>query len=85
MHKVQSETEIAHKEIQEYNPNLTYYQGDIVMYNNKKWSCRIDKVTGTKPPYENNVTFNDAWKLLPNGGRRKTKRRGKKGGKKSRR
>ena len=55
------------------------------MYNNKKWSCRIDKVTGTKPPYENNVTFNDAWKLLPNGGRRKTKRRGKKGGKKSRR
>jgi hypothetical protein len=71
--------------MQPYNPNKIYSLGDKVSYRNLIWIVRdATGAPGYPPPDTGDI--NNTWKRVTDGGRRKTKRRGKKGpGKKSRR
>jgi hypothetical protein len=64
--------------IPEYDDTKIYALGDHVRFMNRTWSVK-DAVgqPGHKPPTESNVTFNNTWKLVYEGGRRKTKNKRK--------
>jgi len=67
------------KTTDEYNSNKIYALGDLVSFMGREWIVtNAAGQPGYKPPTEPNVTFNNTWKLVYRGGRRKTVRRGKK-------
>jgi hypothetical protein len=78
-HQLNSATPKSTPAIPEYDDNKIYAQGDRVRFMNRIWYVK-DAVgqPGYKPPTEPNVTSNNTWLLVGEGGRRKTVRRGKK-------
>ena len=44
-----------------YSTTGTYQQGDVVLYQNKCWRCKVNGTTSANPPSVNNKTYWEPW------------------------